>query len=338
MKKIIRTKYRLLRLLSKIFIILLLLPLVYNYIPVHKGNSTFYLASSNIDSVIDTLKENGYGVSEIDKLMLKYLKTPEAGWYTVKETPKKRFKFFEQLGKQKAKTMRVKLYAGENSIELTKRLAKNLKLDAKKLLQEYRRLTKYLEGDIFAGFYRVARKADERAVITALFKASQKRLKTFTSTHCSDAKNPNELELKVLLIIASIIQKETNNKHEMYLISSVIENRLNKGMKLQMDGTLNYGKHSHKRVTPKRIRKDRSYYNTYVHGGIPPAPLCTVDIHALEAALHPKKTNYLYFMLNRKGKHDFASSYKQHVKNIKAFRSKKKKKKSSTTTKSKPSA
>jgi len=176
MKKILRSKYRLLRLLSKIAIILLLLPLVYNYIPVQKGKSTFYLPSSDIESVIDTLKEYGYGVSELDKIMLKYFKTPKAGWYTVEKTPKKRFKFFEQLTKQKAKTIRVKLYAGENSIELTKRLAINLKLNHKKLLQEYRRLTKYLEGDIFAGYYQVSRKADERTVITSLFNASQEKL------------------------------------------------------------------------------------------------------------------------------------------------------------------
>jgi UPF0755 protein len=338
MKKLIRKKYNFLRFLSKIFIVLLLTPLVYNYIPVQKGKSTFYLPSSDIDTVIDTLKEYGYGVSEVDKLMLKYLKTPEKGWYTVKNTPKKRFKFFEQLSKKKAKTIRVKLYAGENSIELTKRLSKNLRLNHKKLLQEYRRMTKYLEGDIFAGYYQVSRKADERAVITALFSASHEKLKNFALHNCSNTEEPNELELKVLLILASIIQKETNNKHEMYLVSSVIENRLNRGMKLQMDGTLNYGKHSHKRVTPKRIRKDRSYYNTYIHGGIPPAPLCTVSIDALRAALHPKKTNYLYFMLNKKGRHDFASSYKGHVKNIKAFRHKQKKKDSNKTKSPKASA
>ena len=335
MKRIIRVKYKLLRFLSKLFIILLLLPLAYNYIPVQKGNSTFYLPSSDIDSVIDTLHENGYGVSQIDKWILHYFKTPEKGWYTVEKTPKKRFKFFEQLTKHKAKTIRVKLYAGENSIELTKRLSKNLRLNAKKLLQEYRRQTKYLEGDIFAGFYRIPRKVDERAVITALFAMSKAKLKTFIAQNPNE--NLNDIEVKILLIIASIIQKETNNKHEMYLISSVIENRLNKGMKLQMDGTLNYGKFSHKRVTPKRIRKDKSYYNTYVHGGIPPAPLCTVSINALNAALHPKKTNYLYFMLNKRGRHDFASSYKQHVKNIKAFRHKKKKKDSNTTKEPNPS-
>ena len=327
MKRIIRTKYRILRLLSKLFIVLLLIPLIYNYIPVQKGKSTFYLPSSDLESVIDTLKENGYGVSGIDKVMLQFFKTPQKGWYTVQNTPKKRFKFFDELGRQQAKKMRVKLYAGETSIELTKRLANDLKLNHKKLLQEYRRQTKYLEGDIFSGYYHIARKADERAVITALFKDSEEKLKAFALANCTQADEIHELELKVLLILASIIQKETNNKNEMYLVSSVIENRLEKGMKLQMDGTLNYGKYSRKRVTSNRIRKDKSYYNTYVHGGIPPAPLSTVSIDALHAALHPKKTDYLFFMLNRKGKHDFASSYKEHVKNIKAFRSTKNKKK-----------
>lgn len=333
MRRIIRTKYYILRFLSKLFIVLLLIPLIYNYIPVQKGKSTFYLPSSNINTVINTLQENGYGVSRIDKLMLRFFKTPEKGWYTVTNIPKGRFSFFKQLETQHAKTMRVKLYAGETSDELTKRLARDLKLNHKKLLEEYRRQTKYLEGDLFAGYYKVARKADERTVMTALYSMSKERLQHFAQTKCDNPKNPNELELKVLLILASIIQKETNNKHEMALISSVIENRLNKGMKLQMDGTLNYGKFSHKAVTPKRIRKDRSYYNTYIYGGIPPAPLCTISMAALEAALHPKKTNYLYFMLNRKGKHDFASSYKQHVKNIRAFREKKKKKSDENLTK-----
>lgn len=324
MKRVIRTKYYILRLLSKLFILLLLIPLIYNYIPVEKGKSTFYLPSSNIATVIHTLKENGYGVSVIDKFMLQFFQTPDKGWYSVNHIPKGRFDFFKQLKTQKAKTMRVKLYAGETSEELTKRLARDLKLNHKKLLEEYRRQTKYLEGDIFAGYYKVARKADERAVMTALYSMSRERLQHFAQTKCDNPKNPNELELKILLILASIIQKETNNKDEMTLISSVIENRLNKGMKLQMDGTLNYGKFSHEPVSSKRIRKDRTYYNTYIYGGIPPAPLCTISMAALEAALHPKKTNYLYFMLNKKGKHDFASSYKQHIKNIRAFREKKK--------------
>ena len=62
--------------------------------------------------------------------------------------------------------------------------------------------------------------------------------------------------------IASVIQKESANTEEMPLVSSVVYNRIKKGMRLQMDGTLNYGKFSHTRVTPKRIREDKSVYNT----------------------------------------------------------------------------
>jgi len=316
LKRIIRTKYRILRLLSKLFIVLLLIPLIYNYIPVQKGKSTFYLPSSDLESVIDTLKENGYGVSGIDKVMLQFFKTPQKGWYTVQNTPKKRFKFFDELGRQQAKKMRVKLYAGETSIELTKRLANDLKLNHKKLLQEYRRQTKYLEGDIFSGYYHIARKADERAVITALFKDSEEKLKAFALANCTQADEIHELELKVLLILASIIQKETNNKNEMYLVSSVIENRLEKGMKLQMDGTLNYGKYSHIKVTPKRLRTDTSHFNTYLHKGLPPSPIGSVSFDSILAAIKPAKTDYLYFMKNKQGVHDFAKSYNAHKKNI----------------------
>lgn len=320
MKKIIHIKYRILNFFIKILIVILLIPVAYNFIPVTMGKSTFYIPSSDIDTVINTLDENGYGISFIDKFFLQFTKTPPKGWYTLHETPSERFKFFKTLQESRAKTMRVKLYAGETSEELTKRLANDLKLDHKKLLLQYRSQTKYLEGDIFSGRYTIARKADEKSVITALFQMSEQKLKEFGQQYCGGT--PNPLEMKILLIIASIIQKETNNIHEMYLVSSVIQNRLNKGMKLQMDGTLNYGKHAHKPVTSKRIKKDTSYYNTYKHGGIPPAPLSSVSIDALKAALNPKKTDYLFFMLKRNGKHNFASTYKEHLKNIKAFKQK----------------
>lgn len=320
MKKLIHINYRILHFFIKVFIVILLIPIAYNFIPIHMGKSTFYIPSSDIDTVIDTLNENGYGISMIDKFFLQFTNTPEKGWYTLHETPSKRFKFFKSLQESRAKTMQVKLYAGETSEELTKRLANDLKLDHKKLLLQYRSQTQYLEGDIFSGRYTIARKADEKSVITALFQMSEEKLHEFGQQYWEGALNP--LEVKILLIIASIIQKETNNIHEMYLVSSVIQNRLDRGMKLQMDGTLNYGKYSRKAVTSERIRKDKSYYNTYKHGGIPPAPLATVSINALKAALNPKKTNYLFFVLNRKGKHEFAATYKEHIKNIKAFKQK----------------
>ena len=127
---------------------------------------------------------------------------------------------------------------------------------------------------------------------------------------------PDNSTLRVLLTIASIIQKESNSAKEMPLISSVIFNRLDKGMRLQMDGTLNYGKNSRTIVTPERIKTDTSYYNTYKYKGLPPAPISSVTLDALHAAMHPAKSDYLFFMLKPDGSHTFASSYEKHLKRI----------------------
>ena len=84
-----------------------------------------------------------------------------------------------------------------------------------------------------------------------------------------------------------------------------------------MDGTLNYGIFSHSKITPKRIRGDKSSYNTYKHKGLPNNPVCNVSKDAILAAIMPKKTDYLYFMKSNNGGHNFSKDYKKHIKNIK---------------------
>jgi len=103
----------------------------------------------------------------------------------------------------------------------------------------------------------------------------------------------------------------------MPLVSSVIYNRLSKGMALQMDGTLNYGVYSHIKVTPERIQNDSSRFNTYKYKGLPPSPIGAVSFDALKAAMKPAKTEYLYFMKNAQGKHDFTQSFDAHRQNVK---------------------
>lgn len=117
--------------------------------------------------------------------------------------------------------------------------------------------------------------------------------------------------------IASVIQKESASIDEMPIVSSVIYNRLKNGMKLQMDGTLNYGKYSHIKITSKRIKTDKSRYNTYLYTGLPEYPVCNVSFDAIKAAIFPAKTNYLYFMKSKNGTHDFTSNYSTHLNNIK---------------------
>jgi UPF0755 protein len=83
-----------------------------------------------------------------------------------------------------------------------------------------------------------------------------------------------------------------------------------------MDGTLNYGLNSHKKVTPKMIKDDNSIYNTYKVPALPKYPIASVSISALKAALHPAKTDYLYFVRVKDGVHKFTKSYKEHIKHF----------------------
>lgn len=319
MKKIIAAKYKRYILYMEILMLLLLLPLAYNFVPINKGTKTFYLPSSNINYVIQTLRTNGYEVTAIDKWMLKLTKVPEEGWYSIEPNSYGRFFFFKNFYTQKTdNTMDIVVYAGETKDELTSRIANDMKLDKKKLLDSYKTLAYFEEADVLAQRYTIARKADENATMKYIFLDSRRKLHQFSQNHFKQ--EPDMFELKIVYIIASIIQKESNAIKEMPLISSVIYNRLEKGMRLQMDGTLNYGKYAHTIVTPERIKSDESDYNTYKHKGLPPHPLSTVTIDALKASMKPKKSDYLFFMLNNEGTHDFAATYDKHLANVRAFR------------------
>jgi len=325
MKQIISAKYRRFVLYFEIFTVILLLPVLYNLVPLNKGTKVFYIPSSDIDVVVHTLKENGYTVTWIDRFMLKLIHTPEQGWYSVEPAQQGRLLFFEHLYRKQAETMDIVIYAGETAEELTARLANDMKLDKEKLLQTYHALTRFKEADIFARRYSIARKADENTTMKYLFHLSSEELAHFEKEYFS--RKADTFTLKVLLTIASIIQKESNSAKEMPAISSVIHNRLDKGMKLQMDSTLNYGKYSHMIVSPERIKSDKSYYNTYKYKGLPPYPLGTVTLDALKAAMSPQKSDYLFFMLNKEGEHNFTSTYNEHLENIRAFRRYQKEKK-----------
>ena len=129
------------------------------------------------------------------------------------------------------------------------------------------------------------------------------------------------------LILASIIEKESGNKGELNLISSVLMNRLEKNMKLQSDVTVAFGLNMPGSELKKENLKDKNIYNTYLHFGLPPTPISYPGEESIKAALSPKKTDFLYFVSDGKGGHRFSNSYKKHKKNIKIWLKSKKNKK-----------
>lgn len=125
-------------------------------------------------------------------------------------------------------------------------------------------------------------------------------------------KNPYEM-----LIAASIIEKEAAKSDEKRLVSSVIVNRLKKRMPLQMDPTVIYalGSLYQGKLTHQDLSVD-SLYNTYKHYGLPPTPIAMVGKDAIDAAAHPTKTYYLYYVARGDGSHYFSETYEQQKKAV----------------------
>jgi len=127
-----------------------------------------------------------------------------------------------------------------------------------------------------------------------------------------------------LLILASIIEKETGVAGERGQVSSVFVNRLNKGMRLQTDPTVIYGITEGKRVLGRGLKQSElrkaTKWNTYVIQGLPVTPIANPGVASLEAAAHPEATDYVFFVADGTGGHAFAATLEQHNRNVAAWR------------------
>lgn len=128
-----------------------------------------------------------------------------------------------------------------------------------------------------------------------------------------------------LLIIASIIEKETGKPEERDWVSAVFNNRLKKGMRLQTDPTVIYGMGERYKgnITRKDLR-EATAFNTYKIDGLPPTPIAAPSRASLFAAANPAKVNYLYFVSRNDGSHVFSSTLKAHNKAVNEFQRKRK--------------
>jgi len=275
---------------------------------------TLWIPKGSATGIITHLNKNGYDLNPIDLHLMTTLGKPQSGWIAIGTTNLSRIDFIYKLVTAKASTKEVTLIPGETSVVFFEEIGRKFSLDPLKLEAEYLALSPYKEGGIFAETYHIPRGIDEKALMKFLVGQSEKR---YLALSKELLQTYNTTEWNRILTIASIIQKEAANNNEMPLVASVIYNRLKKNMRLQMDGTLNYGKYSHIKITPERIKEDESRFNTYRHRGIPPTPVCSVSVEAMRAAINPAKSDYLYFMKNSSGTHDFTVDFTDHRNNIK---------------------
>jgi len=273
-----------------------------------------YIPKGSINKIISQLSQQKYNVSKLDSLLLRLIGSPQSGWINIGETYLRKGDFLYKLTRAKAALRTVTLIPGETTYIFLNQLSDNLNLDRKVLQQVYDFNSKYKEGVFVPNTYSIPLGITESELIKLLLAKSSAQMKELSMRFFGTY---DEKKWFRYVAIASVIQKESANIEEMPIVSSVIHNRIKKGMKLQMDGTLNYGKYSHLKVTSKRIKEDNSVFNTYKYAGIPSIPVCNVSFDAIKAAIFPTKTTHLYFMKSKNGTHDFTSNYSTHLTNIK---------------------
>ena len=276
-------------------------------------SKVIYIPRGSINEIITQLSSNGYDLNKLDSLILRVIGLPQSGWIDIGVEHTTKADFLYKLTTAKAALQNITLIPGETTYIFLDQLSLALDLDRKKLQQEYDLQTDIKEGVFVPNTYRLPVGITEKKLIEILLSNSLKQMKKLSIKIFGSY---DEKKWFKYIAIASIIQKESANTKEMPIVSSVIYNRVKRGMLLQMDGTLNYGKYSHVKVTAKRIKQDNSIFNTYKYKGIPKIAICNVSFDAIKAAIFPAKTTYLYFMKNKGNTHDFSSNYSTHLRNI----------------------
>lgn len=165
-----------------------------------------------------------------------------------------------------------------------------------------------VEGYLFPETYYIPRGASPKKIIRMFVDMFWSKI----PANFLEAARRNPLSFHESVILASVIEKETGLAAEMGLISSVFYNRINKGMKLQSDPTaiydlLPYGG----RVTRDHLFR-KTPFNTYAVESLPLTPVTNPGVLAIQAAIYPQESNYIYFVSRRDGSHHFSETYEEH--------------------------
>ena len=177
------------------------------------------------------------------------------------------------------------------------------------------------EGTLLPDTYKFERGETRQQAVNRMQRAQREALNQIWARRSPDLpiKTPQEL-----VILASIVEKETGRADERSRVAGVFINRLGRRMKLQSDPTIVYGLVGGKGTLGRGILRaeiDKATpYNTYAIEGLPPGPIANPGRAALEAVANPSRTKDLYFVADGSGGHAFAESLDQHQKNVTRWR------------------
>lgn len=175
-----------------------------------------------------------------------------------------------------------------------------------------------LEGYLFPDTYLVGRGMSARRMAALMVSRFRQH---FSNAFVWRARDIG-FSVRQTVILASLIEKETANREERFLVSSVFHNRLRRNMLLDCDSTIIYALKK-EGIWDGDLRwrdlKGDSPYNTRRRRGLPPGPIASPGYAAIEAALYPENSEYLYFVAKDRNSHHFSSSLAEHNRAVRRF-------------------
>ena len=263
---------------------------------------------SSIDTAAHILKEKHIIKNEqIFRLWTRYrYDTIKSGDYLFKK-PESLWSVSRRLSKGKYGLDIVKILVkeGQTRRQIAKTLSdKMLRFNPDKFLL----ITKDKEGFLFPDTYHFLPNATEEAVAKTMLDNFNKKIAPYRNDI-----EKSKMTLSEIVTLASLVEREARNKKDRKMIAGVLLNRLRIGMPLQVDVTWFY---THGKGTPGITLRDLSDkdnpYNTYRHKGLPPTPIGSPGISSIDAVLHPIKSNYLFYLADKKGVTHYSRNYAEH--------------------------
>lgn len=184
---------------------------------------------------------------------------------------------------------------------------------SKDILIKYKIPFESTEGYLFPDTYIVAKDLSATQLVELMIKKFYENMQRIPHSKY------NEAEMKKVIIIASLVEKEAKIDSERPLIAAVFFNRLSKGKRLESCATVQYILGETKERLLYSDLRIESPYNTYLHTGLPPGPIANPGFKSLYAALHPADVDYLFFVSKRDGSHHFSSTYQEHLRAIEKY-------------------
>ncbi|GAA5520784.1 endolytic transglycosylase MltG [Aliifodinibius salicampi] len=239
----------------------------------------------------------------------------QAGHYRIEEGTSYN-ELFSRMGRGLQDPIQFTLLPGRPPWDVKKRIYQSFRFDSLALSQTLSDSTFLAEhgidtteviGHLYPDSYSFYWTASSEQVVERIFKTFNQKV----TEQYRERLDELDITMNEAIILASIIEWEASQNDEKKTISGLYWNRLNRGMRLQADPTVNYAVGERRRLLYEDYKVEHPY-NTYLHEGLPPGPITNPSQSSIEAALFPEEHDYLYMVAAPEGNHNFSETFEEH--------------------------